>query len=424
MKLSKLILSAWLAAGGLLAFLSCGKPPPPSAWKTSFYVWREQWTEDMEPALNRAAPWANEFMIFAASFRVMGDRLVLDKKTVDWRFLSQTGKPVVLVFRLPVQFALILERTPSQTAVFLQDAIQRQMEEARAQSAAVAGTQFDYDCPTSKLKDYAALLRALRFAAPKTPLSITALPAWLESAAFADLIHGLAYYVLQVHSLEKPSSIDKDYRLCDVRQAEKAIRRAAAFGKPFYAALPTYGYQLIFDENGAFAAIASEDAPDSLPANYRTRAVFAEPEAIIPLLESLQRDPPASLVGAVWFRLPVDSDRMNWTWPTLLAVMEGRMPAMSFKAELRQPQPGLYEIWVTNSGERNYEGKIRFNVVKKRSILAYDILGNFHEDESVNSLTGPAPRAGAPALAAWYRAAPGAEGDGLPIQLGPVEAMK
>jgi hypothetical protein len=37
-------------------------------------------------------------------------------------------------------------------------------------------------------------------------------------------------------------------------------------------------------------------------------------------------DPPANLAGLIWYRLPNEDDDLNWRWPTLAAVMQGRAP--------------------------------------------------------------------------------------------------
>jgi hypothetical protein len=47
----------------------------------------------------------------------------------------------------------------------------------------------------------------------------------------------------------------------------------------------------------------------------------------------------------------VEGDRRNWTWPTLRAVMAGRVPRIDVRAAVRKPEPGLVEVDVTNLGE-------------------------------------------------------------------------
>ena len=87
-------------------------------------------------------------------------------------------------------------------------------------SAALAGVEIDYDCPTSKLATYARFLAALRSRlAPSTKLSITALPTWMNSGELEGLTRNLDEIVLQVHAVDDPRR-----GLFDPDQAERWVK--------------------------------------------------------------------------------------------------------------------------------------------------------------------------------------------------------
>ena len=283
------------------------------------------------------------------------------------------------------------------------------LDSAREAGAPLRGIQLDYDCATGDLPYYAAFLAAFRGEIPDVPFAITALPTWLRQPAFLEILQGLDHYVLQVHSLERPDRVDKPATLCDTSLAAGWIRDAAALGRPFYLALPTYGYRLFFDASGAFAGLGAEE-PEETYTGCTTREIRADPAAIAALVRTLRADPPPQWRGFAWFRLPVDGDRLNWTWPVLAAVMQGQAPQAELSAELRSPSPGLYEVWVRNNGAFRPLKPIRIGGDWITApMAARDALGGFRFAEgpphAAASLTGPAPCPGEETMAAWFRLA-------------------
>jgi hypothetical protein len=49
--------------------------------------------------------------------------------------------------------------------------------------------------------------------------------------------------------------------------------------------------------------------------------------------------------------MPISLDVLNWSWPTLQAVMAGRAPRESSRVVTTRPEPGLVEISLANDGE-------------------------------------------------------------------------
>lgn len=241
-------------------------------------------------------------------------------------------------------------------------------------------------------------------------------------------MRGLDYYVLQVHSLDRPTTIDGPITLCDTTRVPGYLRRAASIGAPFYLALPTYGYRFVFDANGAFAAIAAEGPAPALGPGQRVRTVMTDPAAIAGVVRDVRARPPHGLLGFVWFRLPVASDTLNWPWQTLEAVRDGREPRTSFAAELREPSAGLYELYVVNTGETAPVDGARIEVAfAPGGVAASDTHNGFaaQTTESGATLGGPAPRPGETVIAAWFRLRPGLQTPGsAPITVVRVEVYE
>jgi hypothetical protein len=224
--------------------------------------------------------------------------------------------------------------------------------EAQAKGIALSEIQIDYDCPESKLDDYRALLPGLRKAAAPVPLTFTALPSWMgQRRAFSGLIAAADGYVLQVHSLIAPADPKSEFHLIKPGETREWIDRAARFGRPFRVALPTYSYVAAFDPRGKLLGLSAEGPLLSWPAGVRLRRVSSDPADLAELVRGWTRGRPRELSGILWYRLPVEGDRMNWSAPAFRAVLAGRTPRGSARAEVREPEPGLVEIDLVGAGD-------------------------------------------------------------------------
>lgn len=380
--------------------------PRTTAPQQAIYIWQRQWTPAVEQALSQASDVVNAVMVLACEFETEKRSPV----AAGWKALAATKKPVWVVIRAR-QLPGIGERSRRAAMARGMAALARgALAAGRGSGTQMAGVQIDYDSPTAGLKNYAAFLTDLRRKLPDTPLSITALPDWLSQPAFRDVLRGLDHFVLQVHSLDKPSNVDNPVTLCDPARARQWIRAAGKLNCPFYVALPTYGYRLFFDAPGDFVALGAEGGPQSL-ASGSSQELHADPKAMAALVREIGPDLPSNALGWAWFRLPVEGDRLNWTWPVLRGVMAGQAPQAVLHAEMRTPSEGLYEVWVRNGGDYCPAKPIRVTVrYSDAKIGAYDTLNGFRAQESgeagTMSLEGSAPKPGAEAMVAWYRMTP------------------
>jgi hypothetical protein len=264
--------------------------------------------------------------------------------------LKSAGKPVGVALRVttfPSRFAD--EPGIGRLLVAL---IQDVILEAEAKGIALAEIQIDYDCPESKLDDFREVLPSLRRAAAPIPLTFTALPSWMgQRRAFGKLIAAADGYVLQVHSLAPPTGPRDDFSILKPAAARDWLEAASRFGRPFRVALPTYSYLAAFDAQDRLVGLSAEGPLLSWPSSLRLREARSDPAAAAGLVREWTRERPAELAGILWYRLPVEGDRLNWTASTLRAVMAGRVPRSAVRVDVRAPEPGLVEIDLLNTGD-------------------------------------------------------------------------
>jgi hypothetical protein len=245
--------------------------------------------------------------------------------------------------------------------------------------------QIDFDCAESKLDDYRVWLLAVQTRLAPLPVTITALPSWLESRAFAKLAATATNYVLQVHSLTRPAEINAPFSLCDAAAARRAVARAGELGVPFRVALPTYGYHVAFNAAGKFIGLSAEQ-DRAWPDGTQLREMRADPLAMSSLVKFWSTNAPPALRGVIWYRLPVVVDNLNWRWPTLGAIISGREPRENFHADARRVESGLVEVSLVNDGELDLSSRLAIAVQwSDARLVAGDGLRGFELAEQNNS---------------------------------------
>lgn len=340
----------------LFFFLACLLPPFANAapWTNEAYVWQRQASPEIDAALQNSRELLDGFCVLAAEISWRDRKPQTVRPRLDFAKLAALGKPVGLALRINTLPSTA--RFSDHTATIVAEATAL-LAAARDAGLAPSELQIDFDCPESKLAQYGDWLAALKpiAAANKTPLTFTALPAWLKhETQFVALARETGGFVLQVHSLEKPENANLAFTLCDPRAALKwaaqADKLAARAGTPFRIALPTYGYMLGFDSNDRFIGIAAE-TPRDWPANTSLRTVRANPSELQELAKKLAAQNFDRASGLIWFRLPVESDRLAWTAETFAAVVQNKPIVTKLAAEVQRTRPGLAEIVILNRGQ-------------------------------------------------------------------------
>ncbi len=327
--------------------------PTAAALTQELYVWQRVGGPAVQAALREFAPQCDGFNVLTAEVSWRAGQPHITRASPDYAALAALGRPVGLSLRVGTFTGPFAEDDAAAQALAALAA--ELLATARRHGLEPAELQLDFDCAEAKLAGYRRWLVALRRAVEQTPLVFTALPVWLGPPDdFAALAAAADGFVLQVHSLEKPASPDAPFSLCDPVLAQRWIAQAAAIGHPFRVALPTYGYTLAFDRNGKFLALAAEGPSAGWPAETRRRTVLADPVAMAALAHGLRTAPPRHCTGLLWFRLPVEGDRLNWHAVTLATILRGETPTASLTAETRWPEPGLAEIVVCNTGQTSF----------------------------------------------------------------------
>ncbi|MDB6031605.1 MAG: hypothetical protein JWM16_1943, partial [Verrucomicrobiales bacterium] len=315
---------------------------------TDAYVWQRSWTDGVTESVMQHPSNLTELVVLGAEVSWKGNTPRITHMAVNTEVLREHASKIGLALRIgsyPGPF-----RENDAQAQCLTGLAAALIREAATNGLRVAELQIDFDCAESKLDGYATWLAAIRRAVDPVPVTITALPAWLKQPGFKRLIEPMEHYVLQVHSLERPRDVNAHFELCESAKARQAVEQAGRLGKPFRVALPTYGYMVAFDKAGRFMGLSAEGPAPNWPGSTRLREVRSSPESMTALVRAWSVDRPSAMTGLIWYRLPVEVDRLNWGWTTLASVMAGNLPHAALRAEVRKRGSPLVEVEVVNTG--------------------------------------------------------------------------
>lgn len=322
----------------LLSWATACRPAAPAGFTHDAYIWQRQWTPAVERAVQASSSRVAGWRVLGAEIEARG-RLIESAPRLD--VLARTGKPVTVVVRISGQVADWDREDVVRRGV----ALVRRWRDAGVD---VIDLEIDHDCGTAGLRQYALFLEQLRRNRPPgVTLSITALPAWLESDRVEEVLRSVDLAVLQTHAVQDPR-----FGLFD---ADRARAWAWAWSKisavPFRIALPTYGSRVTWTPAGRIIAIESEAHTFGDPAN--SRELFATPRDIVGFIETVRRDPPPHLQGISWFRLPTDEDDRAWSLDTWHAAIDRRPLTSDIRVDVEPDEtiPGLYDVFLRNRGD-------------------------------------------------------------------------
>jgi hypothetical protein len=311
------------------------------------FVWQRVWNSNVEDALKNARASAARFCVLVGEIDVREREPRIFQPNVGYAALKASGVPVALAIRIdPFAGAFAGHDAKAEAIVNLaRDAVAT----ARAQAVQPAELQIDFDCGEWKLAGYRKWLRQIREAVAPLPVTPTMLPSWLKHSEFRDLARDCGGFILQVHSVAVPRTIQETRALTEPRQAIAWVEQAARIGVAFRVSLPTYSYLVAFGTDGKFRGVSAEGPSARWPADAHVVRWEAQPSDLAELVAQWRRERPATLRGVCWYRLPVASDNLNWSWPTLAAVMAGRAPKRGLQLTASPSQPS--EIVAANDGE-------------------------------------------------------------------------
>ena len=349
--------------------------PTGSGLTSSVYVWQRAWMPANVTALNDSKAVFSELRVLAAQ-QQPGEGWI--DARVDLDALKSDGRAVRQVIRID-------GRLPTLDANAIAKRAHDLVAKWRAAGVHVDGVEVDFDCPSSRLADYAKLLAAIKPQLPNdATLSITALPAWIGAPGLADVLARSDEAVLQVHAVSDPK-----HGLFDAKQARQWIEAfAKQTNKPFRVALPAYGSALVLDADGHAVGVESEAALAEPGARME---LFSDPRAVAGLLRDLERAPPPNLRGIVWFRLPLPGDRRAWPLATIVAVISGNDLHSAWMPAISDGGNGAFDVAVRNSG--NLEAVLPASVdVGGSGCTDADALPGYRFEKAGIEHAGAAPR--------------------------------
>ena len=215
---------------GFALSLGGGSPPPRAAGRLpqDAYVWQRAWTPQVIEAITQRATNFTALVALQAEVTWKGGQPVVARVPMNFSVLRHTERKVGVALRIGT-FAGPFEAA-DQRGRFVIQLAQSLVEEARTNQLVVAEFQIDFDCAESKLEGYRVWVEAVRAAIKPVPLTITTLPSWLKNSSFQRLVSATDGYVLQVHSLERPTDPEARFDICDPAAALKAVERAGQLG--------------------------------------------------------------------------------------------------------------------------------------------------------------------------------------------------
>jgi hypothetical protein len=342
-RLGILVLAA--LASALLG--GCERPPKATAPLTQRgYLWQREWTPQVLEGAKEADRRLDGVVLLGGEIVWDGGAPRLIKANIPWDSLSVLRRPPALALRVapfPGPFA-----SDDAAARRIVEAAQALLGEARRHGVEPAEFQLDFDCAQRKLAGYSVWLSALRSAIQPVRFVITTLPVWLGEPEFPALLRDVDGYVLQVHSVST-SGAGGSNRLCDPALARRWVQVAAKLGRPFSIALPTYRCVAGFDPAGKLVGIAMDAGQPSWPSETRVLEFGASADEMADLVREWRDARPAGMRELLWYRVPVSTDALNWRWPTLSAVMQGRKPVDRHEVRMEGENP--VDLVLENTGE-------------------------------------------------------------------------
>ena len=372
----------WLLAGCARVETATGALPDEA------YVWQRVWTDAVREAVAARGPGFGRLHVLAAELERDPQADPEVERGLTLTEIAHGAPPGSgLVFRCG-QLPNPAERLTARLVPIIARALA-----ARPDTPEV---QLDVDAPTRRLREYAAVVRALRATLPpEVALTVTAAPAWLDDPGMAELAAAADGFVLQLHWLHRERGeivlLDPD--------AAAHVEAAARLGRPFRAALPAHGYRVAVD--GAAIHVAAETSA----ADPGTIEVRPDAAAVAALVRGWSVRHPAELQGIVWFRLPTDQDELAWAWPTLEAVRRGVVPRGVARVALAD-DGGAWTVTVHNDGD----GDLVLPALAAPDAVLADGAGGYRwADGRLVPAEGGTLRPGQARIVGWVRpAGPGA----------------
>jgi hypothetical protein len=337
------------------------------------YLWQRDWSPAVERAMGEAEDKMDGIVILGAEIHWDGNTPEIVHATVPWAILKNSQKPFSVALRIdPFPGPFVTNDIPFQT---IQETATSLIKSASDHGVLLAEFQIDFDCAQNKLNGYRSWVKQLRQVVHPLPLVITTLPSWLNEADFLTLAESADGYVLQVHSVPTKQEIGRSV-LCDPALARKWVAKASGLGIPFSVSLPTYHSLAGYAPSGKLIGLLMDSVQPSWPPNTHTLDFSANPDQIAELVKEWQTSRPPGMKELIWYRIPVGTDQQNWRWPTLNAVMQGRIPIHHVEVVCQGENPIDLILVNTGEAEEQVHGAVTISW-GDAELVAYDALSGW-----------------------------------------------
>ena len=276
------------------------------------YIWQRQWRPANQTALAQSQEVFQGLRILALQAHPKPNGAdIWFEVAVNHAWLQADPRPKVAVIRLDGQLSHLNDE-----AVIHK--ISQVLNSWQAKGTHITGVEIDHDSASSKLPAYRDFLKKLKAQLPaELKLSITALPAWLNSTDFPALLTYIDELVLQIHSVSDPR-----LGLFDATQGWQWVQQLSNISTvPYLIALPAYGSAVISTASG-YKVESETPLRGQLNDSHAVEELMADPQVLQAFVHKLQSRTDAKLKGIIWFRLPLEGDKRVWPLDTLIAVAQ------------------------------------------------------------------------------------------------------
>lgn len=274
------------------------------------YIWQRQWRDANQTALKQSQEAFQGLRILALQAHPKpngGD--IWFEVAVNHTWLQADPRPKIIVVRLDGQLKYLNNNE-------VINKINKLLTDWQTKGTHIIGLEIDHDSASSKLVTYQKFLQRLKKEIPTNiKLSITALPAWLNSPNFPPLLNLIDELVLQIHSVSDPR-----LGLFDANQGWQWVEQLASISTvPYLVALPSYG-SAVFNTPSGYRVESEVPLLQSSP--KAMQELMADPEVLQAFVSKLETKKLPKLRGIIWFRLPLEGDQRIWPLSTLIAVVK------------------------------------------------------------------------------------------------------
>jgi hypothetical protein len=354
----------------ILFLASCHRVTPATGLRQRGYLWQRDWTAAVADAVVEADRHMDGLVVLGTEIQWTGGKPDPVPAAISWQTMKASKKPWAIALRIaPYPGPFVGDDLSTLTIV---KEASRLIQEAENHAVDLDEFQLDFDCAQKKLAGYLIWVRAVRAVVQPLRFVITTLPSWLDEPDFLELISQSEAYVLQVHSIPTVNEIGRTV-LCDSGLARNWVAKASKLGHPFNVALPTYRCVAGYDEQGNLLGVLMDSVQPAWPRGTRVLEFDTDADELANLVNDWRTNCPPNLIGLIWYRIPVSTDRQNWRWPTLCAVMEGRRP--SHRLEVCRTGANPVDLSIFNEGEADVPIDCEVSVTwTDRTLVASDAL--------------------------------------------------